>query len=1079
MATTGQTNTFTEAGVALHSRLLSAVQAAASAATGTTSTTTNSNLALITPTPLLIRVLRRTVTDFADVIVDGRCATGSRQVGSAAAVWIHHNTAMRSAGGTGTCSSTTSPSTAVVTSAAGGPSGGNSSGAPSPLPSSPVAAAAVPTAAASNGSITPLYYTEAALNECRSLLALYSLHCLLTVSQLYNSGVSNVSQHVHAAADGRVRQLPVSANHWAPEVSIIVAESETSAEELLKLCRALAAACNCGVQVSMVVGNKAPPSLILRPTSVATTSPSAAAAAGTSSGGGSGAGGKDGRVDAEANKKDEVKKKGAEYPYAASIIITTTQSFLSWSLSTLLNTGVDVAMAEEGGSEADSTSKDGSKDRDAKESKEKENTAVRTKRVFPHIVSIVVEEIGQAIASGTAASEKALQQWRDVHATFNTAMPRQHTRYCAPAHLLPHVMWVCRGPVSRLPVSLRQLLSRRSRRYYQLQPSTYISPAAVSLLPQPQEGLSMPAKSLGLRLVLSQSIADKDAQLRRIVTDCSGLYHRVLILTHNKEVPQLSALIASWGVTPDRPSSSSTNSSAAQPATDASPILAHATRRMDSAVAQQQCHTSFLCSCEAAERAVNAGGSNTGDDTPSPSPVVVSLVAWDVFTALDVMDVDVIVQYYPPQKSLTEQEWAEFIQLLHTTINGEREIELSLRQNRNNKEDNIRAKLSQLMQCTTTGPETPGSASLTASPSRAAPPHRPLPVLVTLMVAADFTLTAYFLHQYLYSGASGSLTQAATASSLASIAPIPGKPGVQEPVEHPIPVLDISPKHPYFIPLVCGHDGGAGWPEGAAGSLLKARVNASDSKSSDTAPLLTHFISGEVVSVRNVLVAKLAKEQSRPDTSKSSLASSTNSPITTNTVSPALLLSQGNASTGGTNGGAGGKGSASGAADGNSNVSRLLAKNGMSASSCSNQNSNGAGGGNNARSHVARDAAGSSAEANAGTASTSGGSGGKGSGNAQRSNNNHKGNNRGGSGHTVGSNNNNSTTTSSSAAAAAAAGSSSGGQADSKSLTTAATSLAAKPGNGEKGGGDGSGKRRQRNSRGNNSSKKAAAQTSS
>jgi hypothetical protein len=1090
MATTNQAATFAEAGVVLHAKLMAAVQVP-SATGGSTTNVNSSGHITIAPTPLLTRVLRRTAIDFADVIVDGRCATGSRQVGSAAAVWVHHNAAARSAGGMNT-SATSSPSSTGATSAAGGNTNANTNS--STTPSSSLSTAAATTTTASGGGITPLYYTEAALNECRHLLALYSFHCLLTASQLYNSNTSNTSLHVHAAADGRVHQLPTNASQWAPEVSFIIAETEASAEELLKICRSLAEACNVGVQVSTAIGSKTPASLIVRPASATGTSAATAVA------------GKSGEA-TDIGKKDDVKRKGAEWPCAASIIITTTHSFLNWSMTTLLNTGVEVAIAEDGA-----------------EAEANNDGAGRTRRVFPHIASIAVEEVGRATTSGTASAEKALQQWRDVHAAFNLAMPRQHPRYCNASHLLPHVLWICRGPVSRLPSSLRQLLSRRSRRYYQLQPSTYVPSAAASLMPQPPDGLSTPAESLGIRLVLSQNTADKDAQLRRIVTDRSGLYHRVLVLTHNKEVPHLNTLITSWGVSREYPSnsgnntttaatnatanstSSSTNNAAGvnggsvnntggnagagQMMTEASPNLVHSTRRMDSVVAQHQCHASYLNSCEAAERVVcsprdgtSNSSSSSSSSTSTSSPVVVTLVAWDAFTALDVMDVDVIVQYYPPQKSLTEQEWAEFIQLLHTTVDGEREIELSLRQNRNNREDNIRAKLSQLMQSTTTGtdgtatsaavPSATASSSTSPAPSRATP-HRPLPVLVTLVVAADFTLTAHFLHQYLYSGATGALSAAATSTSLASIAPVPGKPGVQEPVGHPMPVLDISPKHPYFIPLVCGHNGGADWPAEATGSPPQARVSVPDPQRPSDAPvLLTHFDSGEAVTVRSVLAAKLAKEQRRTNG-----AISPARPLTTNATSPVMLLAQGNVSLGGNSASGGNVSKAGGSSTNNSvdsNLARLMAKGNMSASSSSGANGNASA---NARPQGVKDVVvGSAVEANTNTSS-----GGKGQGNGQKLNNNSSNGSgtkggKGGASNNV--NANNSSTTSSSAAAVGAGGNTSaGGQTDSsKSPAPAATSPSSKSGGSKRRqrSGKGSNNNNNANASGGNSSKKAAA----
>ncbi|CAJ1008721.1 hypothetical protein Q4I28_004034 [Leishmania naiffi] len=792
--------TFAEAGVPLHTRLLRAVESDGQA---------------IAPTPLLIRVLRRTASDFADVIVDGRCATGTHQVGSAAAVWVHNEKVRANASSAAGLSSTLPQQRTKGSS-----------------PSSPGAAGA-------DGSCAmPLYRTEAALRECRSLLVLYTLHCLLSATQEPNldaGGGSNA--HVRADADGRVQEVPLAARNWAPEVSIIVAETEASAVELHRMCTSLGEACGLRLNTVLQNGNEPPASLVLSPamlTEKNAANPEVSAAPAVES---------EVDKDEDSGGRSSSGKKttsAGEWPYLASIIVTTAHGFLSWNLSALLNAGVDVAVAGSGAAMADVDS--------AKDAANTGATAAAAassspymRRVHPHIVSIVVEEMGGASVTSPMGVDKAVQQWREVYHTLYATVLRQNSRYASTAHLHAHYMWVCRGPVSHLPATLRQCFSRRSRRYYQIQPSTYISPLTVSLMPHPHEGLSSPAESLGIRLVLSQSQLDKEAQLRRIVTDRSGLFHRVLLLTHNKEVSQLSALITSWGVSKETPTASTVSASSSN-----SVVF---TRRMDSLGAQQQCHTAYLQSCEAAEQVLPTAASSSSP--PYSSPVVVTLVAWDALTSLDIMDVDVIIQYYPPQKSLTDQEWAEFIQVLHTTVDGEREIELSLRQNRNNKEETIQEKLQQLREYTTT-----------RAAERSEPPQRPLPVLVTLMLAADFTLSAYFLHQYMYSGATGTLTRAATATSLASTGPAPGRPGAQEPVEYPVPVLDISPKHPYFIPLVCGHTGDVEWPATAPGSpprppAVTAGVNGTE------AGLVSTLTSGEVITVKRVLVAKLQKEQRR------------------------------------------------------------------------------------------------------------------------------------------------------------------------------------------------------------------------
>ncbi|KAG5504422.1 hypothetical protein JKF63_04874 [Porcisia hertigi] len=849
-------STFAEAGVQLHEKLLSTVQA---------------DKNTITPTPLLIRVLRRTALDFADVIVDGRCATGTSQVGSAAAIWVHNTNNRPNASSAAVGSSSTSSPQQT------------SRGSPASSPG---------TGGAGDDSAMPLYRTEAALSECRSLLVLYTLHCLLSANQELSwnaGGCSNgASAHVRADADGRVRQLPPTARNWAPEVSIIVAETEESAVKLYQMCRLLGEACGLHLNVVLHIGNKLPASLILPPNTSATedtthTEDSATPAAAS-----------------EFNKEEDGSTSGterrspaAEQPYLASIIIATAQGFLSWNLNALLSAGVDVLIAD-----GDATTAPAESVKDAASASATAASAdspiPEVRRVYPHIASIVVEEMGGASVTSPMGAEKAVQQWRGVHQTLYTAVLRQNPRYVPALHLHPHYMWVCRGPVSGLPATLRQCFSRRSRRYYQIQPSTYISPLAVSLMPHPHEGLSSPAESLGIRLVLSQNQADKEAQLRRIVTDRSGLFHRVLLLTHNKEVAQLSALIATWGVSKDMPNASTASVNSLNSVVS--------TRRMDSLGAQQQCHAAFLQSCEAVEQLSQPASSST--TPPCGSPVVVTLVAWDALTSLDIMDVDVIVQYYPPQKSLTVQEWAEFIQILHTTVDGEREIELSLRQNRNNKEDNILSKLQQLREGITTGSPRPASGSFQ--------PQRPLPVLVTLMAAADFTLSAYFLHQYMYSGATGTLSRAATAMSLTSTCPVPGRPGVQEPVESPLPVLDISPMHPYFIPLVCGHTGEAEWPATAPGSPPQPRASVAGLNGAE-ASLVPTLASGEAVTLKRVLLAKLRKEQRRLEAPGSSWdrSATANSLGTSGNPSVTVVPSSGRLSAQGNNANAvgGGEGS--------------------------------------------------------------------------------------------------------------------------------------------------------------------------
>jgi hypothetical protein len=43
------------------------------------------------------------------------------------------------------------------------------------------------------------------------------------------------------------------------------------------------------------------------------------------------------------------------------------------------------------------------------------------------------------------------------------------------------------------------------------------------------------------------------------------------------------------------------------------------------------------------------------------------LVAMDAYTGVDLMDLDAVIQFYPPQKSMPEEEWADFVSFLQLT----------------------------------------------------------------------------------------------------------------------------------------------------------------------------------------------------------------------------------------------------------------------------------------------------------------------------------------------------------------------------------------------------------------------------
>ncbi|RNF06962.1 uncharacterized protein Tco025E_07474 [Trypanosoma conorhini] len=244
-----------------------------------------------------------------------------------------------------------------------------------------------------------------------------------------------------------------------------------------------------------------------------------------------------------------------------------------------------------------------------------------------------------------------------------------------------NVFLMCLAPLTKVGVGVRYHLSRRSRRYYHLQgPSAAVGPTL------PTASGTLPPSSTQLVHLLYLDERDREELLRRVLLTYQS--RRVVLLTHHKEIKHLHQTIAKWGLY-------HTTSDANNKGTDYMCCML----RSDTAERQESSFMGFLR--EAKTSPNSAGSANSGDNNSSFSAL---LVSWDAFTAVDLMDVDVFIQYYPPQKSLTERERAEFVQVLHTTADPE-----SSRRGRRT-------------------------------------------LLITFLAINDFTLAAFFMQQYGQSG---------------------------------------------------------------------------------------------------------------------------------------------------------------------------------------------------------------------------------------------------------------------------------------------------------------------------------------
>ncbi|RNF07259.1 hypothetical protein TraAM80_03380 [Trypanosoma rangeli] len=257
-----------------------------------------------------------------------------------------------------------------------------------------------------------------------------------------------------------------------------------------------------------------------------------------------------------------------------------------------------------------------------------------------------------AVEDASRSSERQLEdilRWLTIASPSSSAAGSSHpTNNLTASRQKTNILLMCLAPLTKVSVGIRYHLSRRNRRYYHLQgPSS----AAGSVLPTASG--TAPPSSTQLVHLLYLDERDREDLLRRVLQT----YHsrRVVLLTHHKEIKHLHQTIAKWGLY-------HTNNDANSKGSDYMCCML----RSDTAERQESSFMGFLR--ETKTNTNNAGGGSNGDNNTSSSAL---LVGWDAFTAVDLMDVDVFIQYYPPQKSLTERERAEFVQVLHTTADPE------------------------------------------------------------------------------------------------------------------------------------------------------------------------------------------------------------------------------------------------------------------------------------------------------------------------------------------------------------------------------------------------------------------------
>ncbi|CBH13322.1 hypothetical protein, conserved [Trypanosoma brucei gambiense DAL972] len=266
----------------------------------------------------------------------------------------------------------------------------------------------------------------------------------------------------------------------------------------------------------------------------------------------------------------------------------------------------------------------------------------------------------------------------------------------APA-FVPNIFLMCLASPVSLKQSIRYRLNRKNRRYYHIQTPSESHPPS----PSPSAGVgdatqdpaseqlhvppsTTPPASTQVLYLLYIDENDRMELLQRVLKMYAG--RRTLLLTHHKEIRQLHQKVIKWDMY-NTTGEAGGNGGGSIKATE----YVHCMQRTDTPERQESTVMAFIRESTSGNR----GGAGNKKSVP---PTL--LIGWDTFTAIDLVDVDVVIQYYPPQKSITRQECVGFVQVLHTT----------------------------------TDPKVGGRCHRTT--------------LITFLSTSDFTLAAFFMEQY-------------------------------------------------------------------------------------------------------------------------------------------------------------------------------------------------------------------------------------------------------------------------------------------------------------------------------------------
>ncbi|ORC89171.1 uncharacterized protein TM35_000131750 [Trypanosoma theileri] len=218
------------------------------------------------------------------------------------------------------------------------------------------------------------------------------------------------------------------------------------------------------------------------------------------------------------------------------------------------------------------------------------------------------------------------------------------------------------APLTKVSPKIRYCLNHRNRRYYHLQGPSLSAGAAL----QTPSGTAPPS-STQLVYLLYLDEKDREELLRRVLQIYQS--RRVVILTHHKEIKHLYQTVSKWGLY-NAPSESLAGGGGKGSNFMCCMFRTDSRERRDTSL-MGFLGDSSTNSSSSTGNSNNDSGNNNNNNNANNKGSSALLVTWDATTEIDLMDVDVLIQYYPPQKSLTERERREYVQVLHTTADPE------------------------------------------------------------------------------------------------------------------------------------------------------------------------------------------------------------------------------------------------------------------------------------------------------------------------------------------------------------------------------------------------------------------------